>query len=450
MNQQDIFASAQILTLNPILQESENVKVQYFLYLRKLIHSIHWNKRKYIRAQLTFYRDKLCGSQTSVRICPGVPFPVQLAYLLPFDFAAITGIHPKVMCTEKLPAIIRQIASDFQLPKDAVSFLNTACRAVQGDEGAWDQVLKSKYSLHYRVYLSHVRSNILFMRERPYKILFTATMSAGKSTLINALVGKNISLAQNMACTSKIHTIISKPFEDGVTSEYDHDLLMAATKEDLLTDNDENQSSKITVGTCLNGFLSGQRVIFYDSPGVNSSENTDHAKITYQMIRSKRYKLMIYVLNATQLATTDEELHLKAVAERIGRTNILFVMNRVDHLISEDDDIASALAKQREFLTAKGFRNPVICPVSARAAYLAKKSQQEELSRIERRELENNIDKFQEQSLSSYYEKSLGCAPIPDSGDEAQQLLKNCGLSYLELIIKYIKDGGKINGTGVC
>ena len=79
---------------------------------------------------------------------------------------------------------------------------------------------------------------------KPYNILITATMSAGKSTLINSLIGKNISLMQNMACTSKIHTIISKPLEDGVSSEYDHDLSMAASIEDLLSDNEDNKSYK--------------------------------------------------------------------------------------------------------------------------------------------------------------------------------------------------------------
>ena len=142
-------------------------------------------------------------------------------------------------------------------------------------------------------------------------------MSAGKSTLINSLVGKNISLMQNMACTSKIHTIISKPIEDGVSSEYDHDLSMDASKEDLLSDNEDNKSYKITVGTFFNGELGGKRIILFDSPGVNSSENVEHTEISQRMIKSRKYHLMIYVLNSTQLGTTDEEHHLEVVKQRL-------------------------------------------------------------------------------------------------------------------------------------
>ncbi len=253
-----------------------------------------------------------------------------------------------------------------------------------------------------------VKENISFIKARPYNILITATMSAGKSTLINALVGKDISLMQNMACTSKIHTIISKPFDDGVSSEYDHDLSMDASKEDLLSDNENNMSHKIAVGTYFNGGLSGKRIILLDSPGVNSSENAEHAEISQQIIKAKKYQLMIYVLNATQLGTTNEEHHLEIVRQSLGRSNIIFVMNKADKLISEEDNFLDSIDSQRKFLISKGFKKPLICPISCRAAYLVKKSRLEGLSRIERSEIDF-MDKFEEQRLADYYEEVLDC-----------------------------------------
>lgn len=449
MRQQDVFASSQILAFNPVLNEDAEVKTQYFVYLRKLIRLVKWDKRKYTKAQIAYYRDILCNKDAPVRVNREIIIPTRMCYLMPYDLAIMLAYHQKVIRTEEIGIIINKIVSDFNLPANSADFLYREFDAALGDKEAWQEVLNSKAVNGFKRYLKIVRENIFFIVRYPYNILITATMSAGKSTLINALVGKNISRMQNMACTSKIHTIISKPFEDGVTSEYDHEILLDASKEDLLSDNEDNFSSKITVGTFFNGCLGGQRVILFDSPGVNSSENAEHREISYKMIRSRRYRLLLYIMNATQLGTNDEDLHLDVVKKHLGRGKILFVMNKIDHLISEDDNLFDVIENQRRFLYSKGFQNPIICPVSARAAYLAKKSQQEELNRIERREMDNYIDKFALNSMADYYEEKLHCSCITDSGDEAKSLFRNCGFAYLEQIIEHLSNGGRINGTGI-
>lgn len=449
MNQQDIFASTQIITFNPILNESQDIRSEYFLYLKKLIRLVKWDRRKYTKAQIAFYKDKLC-SELGINASIQKPtFPAKFSYLLPFDLAVMLAYHQKVINTEKSEIVINKIVSDFQLPEDSVAFLRREFEASMGSKVAWDDLTHYKPLRTYKEYIKLVKKNALFIQEKPYNILITATMSAGKSTLINALVGRNISLMQNMACTSKIHTIVSKTIDDGITSEYDHDMSIDATKEDLMNDNDDNKSFKITVGTYFNSLLGGKRVILLDSPGVNSSENIEHTEISQKMIRSKKYKLMIYVLNATQLGTTDEEQHLEVVAKHLGRTKIIFVMNKIDHLISDDDSLLDVIERQRKFLISKGFANPVICPVSSRATFLAKKSKMEDLSRIEQREIENYMDKFEQFSLQDYYVKQLKCTTAKPSDDEVQMLLNNCGFNYFEEIILNTNKGGNINGTGL-
>lgn len=450
MKQRDILASSQILAFNPILKADHEVKVQYYLYLKRLIQLVKCNKRKYTKAQLAFYKEILCGGNAILHTSRENKIPARMCYLMPFDLAIILAYHSKVIHTEKISIIINKIVSDFCLPAASTDFLYREFDAALGDTKAWEDVLNNKAIKEFKEYLKTVKKNILFIRQRPYNILITATMSAGKSTLINALVGKNISLMQNMACTSKIHNIISKPLEDGVSSEYDHTLSLNASKEDLLSDNENNSSSKITVGTYFNGALSGHRVVLLDSPGVNSSENQEHREISYKIIRSRKYKLLLYVMNATQLGTNDEEQHLEEVKKYLGRTKILFVINKIDSLISDDDNLSDVIENQRRFLCSKGFKKPIICPVSARAAFLAKKSQQEELSRIERRETDNYIDKFVLNSMAGYYENTLHCSTITNSNDEIKTLFKNCGFAYLEKIITHLSNGGNLNGTSLC
>ncbi len=449
MNQQDIFASTQIIAFNPILKETIDIRIKYFMYLRKLIRIVRWDKRKYTKAQLEFYKDILCDECEVSVYNRDVFFDSRFCYLMPYDLAVMLGFHPKVVRSEKIKTIINKIIADFEFPEERAEFIYSEFEAALGNQSVWDKILTSKYTKGFKRYLKLVKSNIDFINTKPYNIFITATMSAGKSTLINSLVGKNISLMQNMACTSKIHTIISKPFEDGVTSEYDHDLSMDATQEDLLSDNEDNKSSKITVGTFFNGELAGKRITLFDSPGVNSSENMGHTEISQRMLKSRKYQLMIYVLNSTQLGTTDEERHLELVRQRLGRAKIIFVMNKADQLISEDDNFLDSIERQQEFLISKGFKMPLICPVSSRAAYLVRKSKNEELSRIERREIENFMDKFELERLSDYYERSLGCPHI-SSNDEEDALFVNCGFAHFEKIITNLYDGGRANGTGLC
>lgn len=449
MNQQDIFASSQIITFNPIIKENDDIRTQYFLYLRRLIRLVKWDKRKYTKAQIKFYKETLCAGQEVPVHNTDISFNPRYCYLIPYDLAVMLGFHSKVVKSEKAKMIIDRIISDFDLPKEATEFFALEFETAVSNSTAWDEVLKSPLIKGFKRYLKLVKNNIDFIKTRPYNVLITATMSAGKSTLINSLIGKNISLMQNMACTSKIHTIVSKPIEDGVSSEYDHDLSMDASKADLLSDNEDNKSYRITVGTFFNGELGGKRITLFDSPGVNSSENIEHAEISQRMIKSRKYNLMIYVLNSTQLCTNDDDLHLEAVRQRLGRTNIIFAMNKIDQLISEDEDYLDSIENQKKYLISKGFKDPVICPISSYAAYLVKKSKNEELSRIERREMGIYLDKFEENSLAHYYEEELGCPHISTTNEE-DALLVNCGFTHFEKIIEYLYNGGKINGSGIC
>ena len=449
MKEQEVFASTQIITFNPIIKETCEVRARYFAYLKNLIRIVKWDRRKYTKAQISFYNSKLCEGNKLTKSKKVLPLDIRFCYVLPFDLAVILGFHPDVIKQGKNRLLANRISNDFSLNVEQTNFLVKEFDAAFGDEKAWEDLVKNEYCRGLEQYFSLVMKNSNFIKEKPYNILITATMSAGKSTLINSLVGKNITRMQNMACTSKIHTIVSKPFEDGVISEYDHDLSMNASPDELLSDNVDNKSTKIIVGTYFNGELAGKRIILFDSPGVNSYENAEHAEISKQIIKSRRYQLMLYVLNATQLGTTDEEYHLEIVRQHIGRTNIIFIMNKVDQLITEDDNFIDVVEGQRKFLVSKGFRNPIICPVSARAAYLVKKSKHEDLSRLERREMENFIDKFEQQSLSKYYANLLKCPPIT-AEDDIDSLLINSGFAYLEKVIENLCDGGRVYGSNIC
>ena len=173
-----------------------------------------------------------------------------------------------------------------------------------------------------------------------------------------------------------------------------------------------------------------------DSPGVNFSGNQKHKVITEKLLRGKNYNLLVYIMNATQLGTNDESEHLEYVKRTIGRTPVLFIINKIDTFNVEEEDFEATIERQREFLKRKGFKNPIVCPVSSRAGYLAKRFIITELSKSEERELYNYVDKFEKMNLPGYYSKAFKKISVPDSDKEEEQLLKTSGISYVEKIIK--------------
>ena len=108
MRQQDVFASSQILVFSPILKENAEIKVQYFRYLKKLIRLVKWDKRKYTKAQLAFYKETLCDEDSPPYIAKENKIPVRMCYLMPYDLAIILAYHPKVIYTEKIEIIINK------------------------------------------------------------------------------------------------------------------------------------------------------------------------------------------------------------------------------------------------------------------------------------------------------------------------------------------------------
>lgn len=280
------------------------------------------------------------------------------------------------------------------------------------------------------------RKNMRFLKKPLMRIMVTANMSAGKSTFINVLAGKNISLSRTMACTAKIHSIVSKPYEDGYEYEYDHDLVLEAGPEELLWDNALNASDRIIASTYYDSALGGSRLLIDDSPGVNYFGDAEHKEISRLWIQRQDYDLLIYLMDATQLGTTDDAEHLEFVKKNAGRKKVLFVMNKIDAFDIEEEDVESVIQRQREHLEQIGFKNPSICPVSSKAGWLAKRYENGKLARFEQKEFDVLADKFEQMRLPEYYQKYFPKVDVLDSKGKGEELLKNCGIAYIEQIIK--------------
>ncbi len=434
---------AHIVVGNPIVKDQEDTKKEYLRRLCSYVKAGKWNRRKYEHAELCAY-EHILSESTVIQERHGLDF---YRYYILFDLMHVIGYELRGGSWEKMSAVMEKYYMDFPEMAEKKRKVEQLFSSFGERHKKLRQLAKDPEFAQEKQYIQRIRENLKFKKKQPFGVMVTATMSAGKSTFINALAGKYVCLSQNMACTSKIHCIVNKAFEDGFSYKYDHDLLMKAEHEELLQNSAENALDKIVVSTYFHGGLQDARVVINDSPGVNFSEDARHKEITDKLLKSRNYHLLIYVMNATQLATNDEDAHLDYVRQVAGRIPVLFVLNKIDTYNVEEENVAAAIIKQKEYLKKKGFQDPIVCPVSSKAGYLAKMYLEGSLSRSQERELYNYVDKFEQMNLVRYYTENFKDIHIQDAENEETQLLKTCGFAYVEKIIEGLTAGGRKNGT---
>jgi ribosome biogenesis GTPase A len=208
-----------------------------------------------------------------------------------------------------------------------------------------------------------------------------STMSAGKSTFINALLGHYYLPTKNEACTAKIVSI-----SDDDSLEH---VLGYAIKEGqrifcgYITANiikEWNSDDNVTEINIEGDFdkINGKTRVFtlHDTPGVNYSGSVNHREITIRHLEDIKPDIVIFLLDATQMETTDFSKALQSLKKLLNREKpffTLFVVNKADEVDPEKENIAGMIASAKEILEKEAFPNPVIIPVSSRAAWLLKR-----------------------------------------------------------------------------
>lgn len=158
-----------------------------------------------------------------------------------------------------------------------------------------------------------------------FPINVIATMSSGKSTLINALLGKRLMPSKNEACTATITELLDNDCEVFEAVVYDQDEVILREVPELTYDvmselNDDGNVYKIAAKGNI-PFLdaTSTALMLVDTPGPNNSQNQAHKNTTYRAINNDSNNLILYVLNGTQLSTNDDAALLSYVAEQIKK-----------------------------------------------------------------------------------------------------------------------------------
>ena len=431
----DFLRAGQIIMINPVLKEPFNVRRKYYYTLQKLINCMPDIDLEVCRQELAFYKSVLLGPQRRIKYKVGTTFFNDYYLLLAFDLFAILGFQ---VTKDYQRLFLDKLCLISRIPKKLKTYLVKIANIAFRESDDWSSIFDDRdncFARKYYNYLIKIKDIYDYNKKEDTKLVFTATMSAGKSTLINAIVGKNVCKVQNMACTSKIHQVSSKAFEDNVYGKYDGELQVNATEEEIRNNSPLNISNEIFVSTYFDCLFKDYRVSIYDTPGANYNLDNSHSEICMEALSDIDYDLLIYVINVTQMMTEDEEEHLLNLLKLYKQKRIVFVLNKIDQLDDEDDDLFEIIKNLGEYLIKRGFNNPLIFPISSRIAYLYKKGIKNKLSKVEMRELDNYLYKFSESCLEKYYSsiKILG-----GNIDVKNNLYYFSGIGYLEFYIQSI------------
>ncbi len=280
--------------------------------------------------------------------------------------------------------------------------------------------------------ITQCRKNIAHLRLKEKRILVTANMSAGKSTLINAIIGKRIARTSQEVCTGNACYIWNKPFEDNNVHLMTASLNLHADAAAL---SDYTWDGTIAMAAYFSSvYPKHERLCIVDTPGVNAALYKKHSEITHSVLSEQSYDKILYVFSPTNLGTDAELAHLRWISSHAEHDKIVFVLNKIDEYRAGHDNISDSIESLRQELTQLGFVNPTICPISAYYAFLQKlKKDGAVMTEDEEDEYEMLHRKFAKEfyDLSGYYPDAL-----PDTADSEEILeWKRSGLYGFEKIL---------------
>lgn len=419
-----------------LIEESENVDTTYGVIQKieiELLNSLDnvGNLREYIKKRLDIYRNVFF----SIPILDSNKNDLEdrqkyLKYF--FSKRAHKNYRMYLMCDVALIVLdnnlVKQGAEEIKqfLSKRSGKKIDTLVEELTNKNTTLNNSSKAS------ALLNQYQKNLSFISKKERRIIVTANMSAGKSTLINALIGKSIARTSQEVCTGSPCYIFNKAFEDNNIALDAKNMILNASENELKTYKWGNKISISSYFYCL--VEESPRICLIDTPGVNAALNKEHAKFTYSELLKRQYDRIIYVISPTSLGTDAERKYLQWIFQNAPRDKVIFVLNKLDNYRSCSDSIDDSIKGLRNDLEEIGFENPVICPISAYFSLLIKlKMTGQVLSEDENDEYTFFMKKFNRSSydLSRFYEGS----EVLDSDSEEVMLTKRTGLYGLEQLI---------------
>lgn len=246
------------------------------------------------------------------------------------------------------------------------------------------------------------------------RILVVSTMSSGKSTLINALIGQDLFPSRNDACTAKIIRYIRNnrlKYVKAIAKGEEEIRVNNITKNNLDEINSNSNYDSITlIGPIRSLYKYKKTIEIIDTPGTNNSLDKNHMNITLDFLGSGEFDVILYVLNVTQLGVNDDLFLLKRIKEYLDKNRdkkIVFVLNKMDQIDEEIESIDEIYNNAIKYIKNIGLHEVRLVSISAELAKLVKKDKYEELTTREKRKFKMYKIMSTESNNKLYYYQNL-------------------------------------------
>lgn len=221
-----------------------------------------------------------------------------------------------------------------------------------------------------------------------FEVNVVATMSAGKSTLINALLQKKLMPSKQGACTATITKIKDDDDDTFKATAVDNDgeIIGSYSNLDYKTMSELNKNPNVSEVRVSGNipFVRSEEIslILIDTPGPDNARDKRHGMVTEKALDESSKMLVLFVMNGGKLHDEAQDKFLRKIAKSMSvggkqsRERFLFVINKLDAYEEEDDDIAEeTIPDTISYLEEMGIENPNIFPAAANPALLIRRYQ---------------------------------------------------------------------------
>ena len=258
---------------------------------------------------------------------------------------------------------------------------------------AIDKISNTEFVISSNIFSEDFQNIIKRLKDKTFKLAVVGEFSSGKSTFLNALMGKDIlkhGAKETTAAITEIKNDVSIKGKAIFDVYYENGEIEYGISADLLTEYTVTSSKTHSVAEEISKVIIKSNIIntkfpisFVDTPGLNGLAD-NHREKTIEQI--KKSHACIYLLQVRGIGQSDIDF-LKFISKY--QHNIIFVQNFIDELKElEGETPEEKVEEQRRIIEEKIFNEECnvkyeIIPISARKALIAKDNDITQFENIE-------------------------------------------------------------------
>lgn len=219
----------------------------------------------------------------------------------------------------------------------------------------------------------------MFQSDRhKYCIAIVANMSAGKTTLINAILGQEVLLSRNESCTFNTYKIKLNHRQKSIRGRIAGEKFAPISISKLQEWNiDSCGLVDITGSPFLPFIVEKDDLVIYDTKGPNYALDT--SKTPCFGLKKRHVDMLVCVLDYRFLNTSDEYRLLSNVKKFLSNrknTKLVFFLNQTDTFTRHDIPLLECLCRTRKKMKKMHFSDFVIIFGSAYQSLLIRQARQ--------------------------------------------------------------------------